>query len=128
MYYQKKKWTTAQKTTYKGQLYESKFEANYAADLDLLIRAKKVISWERQVKIPLDINGYHITNYFIDFIVYRTDGITEYIECKGWPTEIWKMKWKMFEALYLDKPDVVLTVVQQGKFKMPHAKKNNQKF
>ncbi|MCK9370385.1 DUF1064 domain-containing protein [Candidatus Dojkabacteria bacterium] len=126
MYYQKKKWTTAQKATYKDNLYDSKFEASYAADLDLLVRAKKVKSWERQVKIPLEINGFHICNYYIDFIVYHTDGTIEYTEAKGWPSPIWKLKWKMFEALYSEKPDVKLTVVQQGNFKMPHAKKNKQ--
>ena len=128
MYHVKKHWgQQARKTTYKGHLYDSMFEADYAAELDLLVRAKKLKSWERQVKIPLEVNGYHIANYFIDFIAYHTDGTVEYIETKGVPSEVWKMKWKIFEALYSEKPDTKLTVVYQGRgFKIPRAKKNNQ--
>jgi hypothetical protein len=123
MYQQKKKWTTAKSTEYKGHRYDSKFEASYAADLDLLVRAGKVKSWERQVKIPLEVNGYHICNYFIDFIVYHADGIIEYVECKGVAFPVWAIKWKIFEALYSEKPDVKLTVVQQGNFRLPKARK-----
>lgn len=113
MYFQKTKWSTAKKQIYNNQKYDSGFEAGYAAELDLRQKAKQIKSWERQVKIPLDVNGYHIANYFIDFVVYHLDGITEYVEIKGYATETWRLKWKIFEALYCDKPDVVLTVVKQ---------------
>lgn len=114
MYLQKTKWSTAKKQTYNNQKYDSGFEAGYAAELDLRVKAKDIKSWERQVKIPLDVNGYHIANYYIDFIIHHLDGITEYVETKGYATDVWRMKWKIFEALYGDKPDVVLTVVKQA--------------
>lgn len=123
MYYVKKRWTNAKKTNYGGHKYDSGFEGNYAAELDLKLRKGVIKSWERQVKIPLDVNGYHICNYYIDFIVHHLDGTTEYVETKGWQSEVWKMKWKIFEALYSDKPDVKLTVVQQGSFKAPKARR-----
>jgi len=123
MYYQKNSYFTNKKQEYNKSLYDSKFEAGYAAELDLRLKAKQIKGWERQIKIPLDVNGYHITNYYIDFVVYHLDGITEYVEAKGYMTEVWKMKWKIFEALYSEKPDVKLTIVQQGKFRVPKARK-----
>lgn len=114
MYIQKRRWTTAKKQEYNGSRYDSGFEARYAADLDLMLRAGKIVSWERQVKIPLDVNGYHICNYYIDFKVYHKDKTIEYVETKGYATDVWKMKWKIFEALYANKPNVRLTVVKQA--------------
>lgn len=102
----------AKRSSYNGIQYHSKLEAQYATDLDMLKKAGQIKDWERQVKISLDVNGYHIANYYIDFIVYHTNGTTEYVEVKGFPTEVWRLKWKLFEALYSDKPDVKLTVQQ----------------
>lgn len=90
----------AVKQSYNGCSYDSKLEANYAAQLDLLIKAKEVDRWDRQYKISIDVNDVHICNYFIDFVVYFTDGRVEYHEVKGYETEVWKMKWKLSKAIY----------------------------
>ncbi len=100
VYYQKNKWATAKKQVYDGNRYDSGFEAGYAAELDLRLKAKDIKSWERQVKIPLEVNGYHICNYFIDFVVYHNDGTTEYVETKGLASYSRKLKWMIFEANY----------------------------
>ncbi len=113
VYYQKNKYTTAKKTDYGGLVYDSGFEARHAQDLDLLLKAKEIKSWERQVNIPLVVNDYKVCDYRIDFIVYHHDGTTEYIELKGYAFPTWRLKWKLFEALYSDKPDVKLTVIKQ---------------
>ena len=120
-YYQKTYFKSAKKTEYKGSIYDSKFEAQIANDIEMMKLAGEVIKWERQVKIPLEVNGYLVCNYYIDFIVYR-DGETEYIEAKGYPTPVWKLKWKLFEALYT-KPENKLTVIMQGKYRPPKARK-----
>jgi len=124
MYTVYKKWTSAKKSEYQGNIYDSKFEAQYAIELDLRLKAGEILGWERQVKIPLVVNGYLVCNYYIDFAIYH-DGLTEYVECKGYPTDVWKLKWKLFEALY-SKPENQLTIIQQGKFKMPKAKRIKQ--
>lgn len=116
VYYVKNRYQTGRKTEYNGVIYDSKFEAEYARDLDLRLKAKQIKSWERQVKIPLDIGKFHIANYYIDFVVYHNDDTIEYVETKGYAHEVWKMKWKIFEALYSEKPDVILTVVQQRSY------------
>lgn len=101
-----------QRKLYNGQSYHSKKEAQYALELDLRVKAKDIKSWDRQVKISLDVNGYHITNYYIDFVITHNDNSLEYVEVKGFETETWRLKWKLFEALYGNQPNVKLTVVK----------------
>jgi len=96
------------KQTYNGYSYDSKLEASYAQELDWLIKAGEVKKWERQHKISIDINGVHITNYYIDFKVYFTDGRIEYHEVKGWPSEVWRLKFKLSKAMYPDYKFVVI--------------------
>lgn len=102
----------AKSTIYNGVKYHSKKEAAYAAELDLRQKAGEIERWERQVKISLDVNGFHIANYYIDFIVYYPDGTREYVEVKGFETEVWQLKWKLFEALYHEQQDYRLIVVK----------------
>jgi hypothetical protein len=100
------------RSEYNGGFYHSKFESKVAQDLDLKKHAGEIKSWERQVKISLDVNGYHICNYYMDFVITHNDGNLEYLEVKGFFTEVFKLKWKLFEALYKDKPDIILTVLK----------------
>ena len=118
MYYQKHSYY---KTAKQGK-NDSKFEASKAQELELLKRAKEIKGYEEQVKIPLEVNGYHICNYYIDFVVQHNDGDTEYVETKGYATDVWKLKWKLFEALY-DKPGNKLTVEYQGKSWKPQRRR-----
>ena len=100
---------------YNGIIYHSKLEAQYAAELDLRLKAKEIKGWRRQVKISLDVNGFHICNYYIDFVIEHKDGTEEYVEVKGFQTEIWRLKWKLTEALLQDKiktGEIVLTLVK----------------
>lgn len=119
-----KSWGGAKKQVYNNQRYDSGFEADYAVQLDLRLKAKDIKGWERQVKIPLDVNGYHICNYYIDFVIYHNDGTKEFVETKGYATDIWRLKWKLFEALFSYKPDTKLTVVKQkDNFRLRKLKK-----
>ena len=98
---------------YNGARYDSKFESKVAQELDLRKAAGELVEIQRQVTISLDVNGYHVCNYRIDFIATHVDGMVEYIEAKGFATREWMLKWKLFEALYADKENVKLTVVRQ---------------
>ena len=100
-----------------GITYHSKFEAGYAEELKLRLMAKDIKDWERQVKLDLKVNGMHITNYYIDFIVHHNDGSKEYVEVKGFETEVWRLKWKILEATFeefREDPGDRLTVVKQS--------------
>lgn len=96
--------------------FDSKFEHSYACELDLRIKAGDVIRYDAHVKIPLDfvVEGrtWHIADYKIDFVVECADGYTEYVEVKGLEMPEWKLKWKMFEALYSHKPLVRILLVK----------------
>lgn len=92
----------AVKQTYNGYSYDSKREAQYAAELDWMIKAGEVEKWERQHKISLDVNDVHIANYYMDFKVYFNDGRVEMHEVKGAETPLWRMKFRLAKALYPD--------------------------
>ena len=85
---------------YNGRWYHSKKEARYAEDLDWRIKAGEVEKWEPQVKLELVVNDQRVTNYFIDFKVWMTDGSIVYTEVKGFETDLWRLKWKITEALW----------------------------
>lgn len=110
VYYSKNRYYS----TSKAGKNDSKFEAGKAQELELLKKAGEIVDFQEQVKIPLEVNGFHICNYYIDFVIQHKDGDVEYLETKGFATDVWKLKWKLFEALY-DKPGNVLTVEYQGK-------------
>lgn len=89
------------KRTYNGVVYASKAEATYAAQLDLMVRAKKIHGWARQVPMTLTVNGAHIGTHYIDFAIQETpDGPIKYVEIKGYETPDYKLKKKLLLALY----------------------------
>ena len=87
-------------TEYGGVWFHSKFEAQYAENLDWLIKGGELLKWERQVKLDLTVNGHHICNYFIDFKEYHVGGDIVYTEVKGPVTPLWQLKWRLTEALW----------------------------
>ena len=101
------------KQTFQGYSYDSKLEAGVAQDLDLRQKAGDIASWERQKTIRLYAYGKHICNYRIDFVVTHNDGIREYLEVKGFETDVWKLKWKLFEAqMAEEEPMARLTIIR----------------
>lgn len=93
----------ATKQTYNGYNYDSKKEAEYAAQLDWMLKAKEIKSWERQHKLELRVNGILICKYYVDFAVTLNDGTIEYHEVKGYETDVWRIKWKLAQALFNEK-------------------------
>lgn len=94
---------------YNGRTFDSIREANHAEELDWRIKAGEVKEWIPQYKISLDINGRHIANYYIDFKVIMSDESIQYHEVKGFETDVWRLKWKLTEALY---PDYELVLIK----------------
>jgi len=98
---------------YNGRIYHSKKEAGYAQELDLMIRAKEIKEWKPQVRISLDINGYHICNYIVDFEVTNCDGSIEWHEVKGFETDLYRIKRKILEATVLkENKDIKYLVIK----------------
>ncbi len=115
---------------YNGEIYHSTFERDYAAELDFRKKCGDIKEWERQVKLDLRVNGQHICNYYIDFIVTHNDGTREFVEVKGMEMPLWKVKWAILEATFDDFKlglDDFLTVVKQQKQYKKHGKKRTDK-
>ena len=85
---------------FNGRLYHSIKEANYAATLELLKKAGEIKDYTPQYKLRLDVNGVHICNIIVDFLVIGKYGRKELHECKGFPTKDWKIKFKLLQAIY----------------------------
>lgn len=95
----------AVKTEYKGGQYDSKKEGRKAFELDLLVRAREIRSWDAHKKIELfGENGTKVCSYYIDFVVTHNDSTIEYIEIKSpiTMTSTWRLKWKLMEDKYQD--------------------------
>ena len=89
----------ATKTVYNGVKYDSKKEAKYAQELDLLLNYGEVLKIERQVPFVIYINDKKICTYKLDFKVTYDDRV-EYVDVKGYKTSIYRLKKKMVEAYY----------------------------
>ena len=96
-------------TEYNGINYQSKLEASFAEVLDWQVRAKEIKGWERQVPVKLIVNGVLICKLIVDFRVEHLDGSYEFVEAKGMALPDWKLKWKLFEALF---PEVRKRIVK----------------
>jgi hypothetical protein len=91
----------AVRTEYGGRTYASKLEARCAAELDLMLKAKAIRSWEPQVAVDLAVNGIKVCRYVVDFRAVHLDGSVEWIEAKGIWTAAARIKAKLFKAAYL---------------------------
>lgn len=88
-----------------GQSFDSHREFNRYSELRLLEKAGKIQNLDRQVKFVLQdgftLKGKRIQpiTYIADFTYNRGD---EYIveDCKGYRTDIYKLKKKMFQYRY----------------------------
>ena len=90
----------AKKTMYRNVLYHSKKEAEYAMELDSELLKKKISAWSGQETLIIDVNGMHICNVIVDFRVVHLDGTIEYVEVKGYATDVWKLKRKLVQAVH----------------------------
>jgi hypothetical protein len=93
----------ARKATYNRHTYHSGREAEYAQELDWRVKAGELREWRRQVPIELCVGGKLICTYTIDFVEIDRDGKETWTEVKGFETPEWRLKWKLFEALYPDR-------------------------
>jgi hypothetical protein len=103
------------KTKIDGINFDSQKEADYYSKLKLLERAKEIVKFERQVKMPIEINGIHIAYYILDFKVYYPNGNIKHIDIKAkdkktnkWiTTDVFKLKKKLIEAIYKIKIELI---------------------
>lgn len=86
----------AQKTEFNGRTYDSKHEANRAAELELLKKAHEVVKVFYQV--PFELPGE--IKYIADFVIIWTDGHWTVEDAKGVLTDVYKLKKKLMRERY----------------------------
>lgn len=91
-------------TLYNGIKFHSTKEANYCKNLDFLKAARlpedRVLKYEMQVPFVFSVAGVIICTYKLDFKVYYADGRVEYVDVKGFKTDVYQIKKKMMKAFY----------------------------
>lgn len=93
-----------------GQVYDSRGEAEYARQLDLLLAAGRLRSWRRG-RPWLLLEPPNKVTYTPDFEVTTLAGELRCLDFKGVLTEVFRLKAKLFRARY---PGVPLIVVKEG--------------
>lgn len=94
----------AKKTVANGRQYDSKKEAGYAEQLELMRKAKQVLEVRPQVSLQLFAYGQKMCIYRMDFVVKLAPKCFRFDEVKGMEMPLWALKWKLLEA-NLNEPD-----------------------
>jgi hypothetical protein len=105
--------------------HASKFEASYC---NLLLARKhrgEILSYTVQESFNLNVNNLFICAHIVDFIVMNKDNMAEVHETKGVETDVWKLKYKLFRALY---PSITYLVVTKKNRYWPMKKEPYGKF
>ena len=93
----------AKKTEFMGIKFDSKWEAERYAQLNLLLRAGEIENLETQVRFDLIINDSKICTYVADFTYYEKNKEGEKLfiveDAKGLETAVFKLKKKLMLAM-----------------------------
>lgn len=87
-------------------LFDSKKEANYYTKLKILRDAGKILDLELQKRFVLQqgfkLHGktYRAITYIADFVYKDQEGQTHVVDTKGYRTEVYKIKKKLFMKKY----------------------------
>ena len=87
-------------------LFDSKKEANYYIYLKMLEDAGKIVDLELQRKFvlqptfKLNEKTYRAITYIADFVYKDQEGQTHVVDTKGYRTQVYKIKKKLFMKKY----------------------------
>ena len=105
----KNKFNNKRSKCFQGHYHPSKLEADYCNLFQHDKEMGKIADYRTQIKYDFKINGVHICYHITDFEVIELDGSITIYEVKGYETGIWKLKAKLFKALY---PEIPYKVVK----------------
>lgn len=109
----------AKRTEFQGKIYDSKFEAGIAAELETRKRAKDIKDYETQYRIEAwayrsDGTKAFMVRHKVDFRIHHNDGSYELYEAKGVETSDYKWRRKFLEEIWLpEHKDHIYTVIKQ---------------
>jgi hypothetical protein len=87
------------RTEVDGITFASAKEAKRYGELKLLERAGQITSLTLQPRFPLKVAGKLVTTYVADFSYLERDGRVVVEDAKGFKTDVYKIKAKLFDAL-----------------------------
>ena len=91
-----------------GHNHPSVIESQYCNTLHMIKRTGEIKEIIYEKVFELRIEGKLIAKHKPDFYITRKDGNVEVHEVKGFETDIWRIKRRMFEALYPEIPYIVV--------------------
>lgn len=109
----------AKRTEFKGTIYDSKFEASVASELDTRKLAGDIKDFDTQFKVEMWLHRPDGAKAFcikhkVDFRIHHNDGSYELLEAKGVETQDYKMRRRALESVFLPmNPDYTYTVIKQ---------------
>jgi DNA-directed RNA polymerase subunit RPC12/RpoP len=111
----------AKRTEFNGKIYDSKFEASVAEDLETQKLAKEIVDYDTQFRIEAtayraDGTPAFTVRHKVDFRVHHHDGSFELLEAKGVETTDYRWRRKFLEEIWLkENPEYTYTVVKQNR-------------
>lgn len=96
-----------------GYTFDSQLEADYYAELTLRLKANEILSFRLQPKYLLQPSfkkegkTYRKIEYIADFEIKHKDGTIEVVDTKGFKTDVFRIKEKMFHKLYPYKLSII---------------------
>jgi uncharacterized protein DUF1064 len=83
-----------------GIWFQSKHEGERYTQLKLMQQAGLISGLALQYHFPIHVNGIFICDYVADFVYYGERGFRVVEDAKGVRTDVYKLKKKLFEAVY----------------------------
>ncbi len=80
--------------------FASKREAARYQELRMMECAGEIRDLVCQWRYPLEVNGVHVCFYVADFVYVTRDGRSVVEDCKGFRTQVYKLKAKLMFAVY----------------------------
>jgi len=99
----------AKKTVLDGITFASATEARRYAELKVMEAGKLICNLKLQPSYVFYVEGVKICKYIADFSYNEPNGLRVVEDVKGYPTPVFKLKAKLFRALY---PDYDFRIIQ----------------
>ena len=88
-----------------GHIHRSRFEAQVCNNLHFEYKEsikKGLCKIETEKRFDMIVSDIKICSHYVDFLIVFKNGDKIAVEAKGFATPVWKIKKKLFEALYSD--------------------------
>ena len=96
------------RVSYRGISFQSILERDYYVYLEMLQKSGEIDFFLQQSRF--DLEGGVV--YRLDFMVFHNNGLIEFVDVKGYETEMFKLKKKQVEARY----NISISIVKRKDF------------